>query len=254
MDDVVSGGLVFKGGYDADTDANNLEDPTNGNDGTGILTGYTYVVTDATSGGNGAGGTTWSPALSEGDLIICNTDTPTQTSEWSAVQRNITQATSSVAGTAMFPEGNGFATPTGSGAISLFDHSALAPAATYGSSTTIPRFTTNTFGVIAAAENTTIQITTGQVDNFETTVDGQIDTNSNIYTIVGDGNDLEFDFTNTTGSELTTVQVYQTLPAGETGNTVYPKVTRSAGAIQVSFKVAPEATDAFKVLVIGNTA
>lgn len=108
VDDVVSGGLVFKGPYNATTDAGNLEDAANGGVGVGILTGYTYVVTVA---GTGTGNVTWDPGLNVGDIIICNTDTPIDETEWSAVQTAIDPATASVAGTAMFPSGNGFAAP-----------------------------------------------------------------------------------------------------------------------------------------------
>ena len=73
--------------------------------GTGILKGYTYVVTTA---GSGAGGTFWSVPLEVGDLIIAESDQPTSESDWTEVNKNIDLATTSTVGVVQ-PSSDNFA-------------------------------------------------------------------------------------------------------------------------------------------------
>jgi hypothetical protein len=69
-----SGALIFQGGYDATTTP-----PS-----TGVLKGWTYVVTVA---GNASG--FWTVPLEIGDLIISNQDAPVDDGDWTEVNKNV---------------------------------------------------------------------------------------------------------------------------------------------------------------------
>jgi len=86
VEGLLTGQLVYAGGYDASTDP-----PS----GASVLQGYTYVVTTA---GSGAGGTYWSTPLAIGDLIIALQDNPTAEANWTEVNKNVTEATLSTIG------------------------------------------------------------------------------------------------------------------------------------------------------------
>jgi hypothetical protein len=78
VDNVVTGQLVFQGGYDA---VNNSPDLTTSPNS--ILKGWTYAVT------NGPSTSFWSPPLNVGDLIVANIDNPTSVADWTEVQSNV---------------------------------------------------------------------------------------------------------------------------------------------------------------------
>ena len=78
VDTVVTGQLVFQGGYDA---VNNSPDLTTSPNS--ILKGWTYAVT------NGPSTSFWSPPLNVGDLVIANIDNPTSVADWTEVQSNV---------------------------------------------------------------------------------------------------------------------------------------------------------------------
>ena len=86
------GQLVFQGGYDATTAA-----PT----GAGVLQGFTYVVTVA-----GDDGGFWTVPLEIGDLIVSNQDNPVDDGDWTEVNKNVTLATTTIAGIASFSANN----------------------------------------------------------------------------------------------------------------------------------------------------
>jgi hypothetical protein len=78
VDNVVTGQLVFQGGYDAVNDSPPLTTSPNS-----ILKGWTYAVT------NGPSTSFWSPPLNVGDLIVANIDNPTSVADWTEVQSNV---------------------------------------------------------------------------------------------------------------------------------------------------------------------
>lgn len=71
----VAGALVYKGGYNVNTNVPNITS------GTGILKGFTYTVT--------TGGTFLGESVQVGDMLIAEEDTPTTASEWTIVNKNI---------------------------------------------------------------------------------------------------------------------------------------------------------------------
>tara|TARA_B100001094_G_scaffold75207_1_gene71615 strand:- start:9368 stop:11056 length:1689 start_codon:yes stop_codon:yes gene_type:complete len=248
VDDQVSGGLSYRGSYDATTDPTTLGGGAAGT-GTGMLKGEVYVVSVA---GNFGGA--WSPALAKGDLIIVNTDTPENVGEFDAINKAEELATTTTAGLCMFPAGNGFNAPDSNGAVSMKDHTSAGGgtlvAGIYGSATQTPVITTDEFGSVTSCTAQTIQIATGQVTGFDTAVDGRINANSHVETFTTASGTTYGPFTHNVGTEFVTVQVYET--AG--GKTVYPQITRDTTTVTVTFKEAPTAATQFKVLVMGNDA
>ncbi len=72
---LVTGALIYKGGYNAQTNTPDLES------GTGVNQGFTYVVTTA--------GDFFTEALQVGDMVIAITDDPTTLGDWTRVNKNI---------------------------------------------------------------------------------------------------------------------------------------------------------------------
>jgi hypothetical protein len=77
VNSTISGSLVFKGSYDAATNAPLLDATPIG----GIKTGWTYVVTVA--------GTFFAEDVQVGDMIIAKQDSPTLAGHWTTVNKNI---------------------------------------------------------------------------------------------------------------------------------------------------------------------
>lgn len=267
VDGLVAGGLNFRGGYDAENDALTgnpglLEtDPVAGNSyGANILKGYTYVVTVGGAGLTGpvGSGAFWSPVLEAGDLIIAKQNTPTTAAHWVAVQKNVTEATASVAGLAKFPASNGFAAPSASGGIAL---KAQTPYTAKGSATQIPQITTDAFGAVETITEVPISIPTTAITNFATNVTTSLATYSHTVEFEGNGSagtiDSPFTVTHTIPTVAkVTCQVYQTAVetngTGTVGATVYPKIVRSGQDVTVGFKSAPASGADYQLLIIGT--
>ena len=81
VDSVVSGGLIYQGGYNASTNSPDLTSSPNS-----IKKGWTYTVT--------ADGTFFGEQLKIGDVIIAEVDTPSSLADWTTVQNNVDFATS----------------------------------------------------------------------------------------------------------------------------------------------------------------
>jgi len=88
VDTSVSSATVFQGDYDATTD------PATG---TGVLTGFTYVVTVAGTGVNNF----WSSTVDVGEFIIAKQDNPTSESNWTVVPSTVGLATAGTSTTAV---------------------------------------------------------------------------------------------------------------------------------------------------------
>ena len=88
VDASVSSATVFQGDYDATTD------PATG---TGVLTGFTYVVTVAGTGVNNF----WSSTVAVGEFIIAKQDNPTSESNWTVVPSTVGLATAGTSNTAV---------------------------------------------------------------------------------------------------------------------------------------------------------
>lgn len=77
VNNLISGALVNKGGYDAATNTPDLD----GTPIAGIKNGWTYVVT--------AAGNFFSEAVQIGDMVIAKQDSPTTLAHWTVVNKNI---------------------------------------------------------------------------------------------------------------------------------------------------------------------
>lgn len=77
----ITGGLVYKGGYDVVTDTPNL---TTASPGT-IKQGFTYTVTNISPSAN----TFFGEKVAVGDVLIAEIDNPTGIDDWTTVNKNI---------------------------------------------------------------------------------------------------------------------------------------------------------------------
>lgn len=85
VDSVVIGGMVYRGAYNASTNTPDLDTSPSG-----VVTGDTYTVTVA--------GTFFTTAVEVGDVLIAEANDATTEAEWTIVNRNIDQASQTVAG------------------------------------------------------------------------------------------------------------------------------------------------------------
>lgn len=81
VDSVIAGGLIYQGGYNANKNIPELENPLENN----ILKGWTYTVT--------VEGLFFTEQVRVGDLLIAEEDKPTTLQDWTTVQNNIDLAT-----------------------------------------------------------------------------------------------------------------------------------------------------------------
>jgi len=77
VDSATSSSLIYQGGYNAAANFPNLENPSPNN----IKKGWTYTVT--------ADGLFFTEQVRIGDLLIAESNTPTQLSDWTTVQNNV---------------------------------------------------------------------------------------------------------------------------------------------------------------------
>jgi len=86
VDSVTAGGLIYQGGYNANTNTPNLETPNPNS----ILKGWTYTVT--------ADGLFFTEQVRVGDLLIAEKNAPTALTSWTTVQNNIDLASATQVG------------------------------------------------------------------------------------------------------------------------------------------------------------
>lgn len=86
VDSVVTGGVIWQGGYDASTNTPNLDTPPTGT----INKGFMWTVT--------VDGVFFTEQVRVGDSLIANVNSPTTLAQWTKVQSNIDIATSATLG------------------------------------------------------------------------------------------------------------------------------------------------------------
>lgn len=234
----IAGQLVFQGGYDASTDP-----PT----GTGILKGYTYVVTTA---GSGAGGTFWSVPLEVGDLIIAESDQPTSESDWTEVNKNIDLATTSTVGVVQ-PSSDNFAVSS-AGLLTIKNGGVIL-----GTETTGNYVSDLTGGVNVSVTQATGSITINGLSDATIGNLAQDEIEARQYSgLIGNGTSTDLSVTAAThglGGDSTEFMIQ--LIEVSSGETVFAEVTRGAsGLVTVGFTTAP-ASNSIRILIqkIGNS-
>lgn len=232
VDDSVVGGLVYQGGYNANTNSPALSGASN----IALTKGWVYTVTVA--------GTFIGTAVEIGDVIIVEDDIAANSNpaitDFTIVQRNVDLATNSVAGIASFPTANGFASMSNGQAIL----SSGAQVSAIGSASETVTITTDAFGKVTAASEQNIAITASQVTDFNGSVDTQIQ-DTEFKANIGNGSATSFAVTHNLATRDCIVEVYD----NSTYETVMTKVVRTTtNSVTVSVASAP-ATNALRVLV-----
>ena len=228
VDDKVTGQLVFQGGYDA-----TAEPPT----GASILKGFTYAVTVA-GDGNGF----FTIPLEIGDLIIAESDNPTDEGDWTEVNKNVDLATTTTVGVASFSDTNFDVSATG--AVTVKDDGITLGTETTG----------NYVASVSGGTNVTVSGGTGEgstpsISVANSSIDGRI-TNRQYSGLIGDGSLTDVPVTAAThglGADSTEFMIQ--LIEVSSGETVFAEVTRGAsGLVTVGFTTAP-ASNSIRILI-----
>jgi len=238
VDDVLTGGVVFQGTYDAST-VPGSPDLTSASSIV-VEKGWAYTVD--------AAGTFFGEDVEIGDLLIANEDMASGAStlvKWSVLQNNVVEATDSIFGIAKFTNGNGFElTMTTAGEPKLAPH-------TIGYTTSannVPTITTNAFGVVTAIIDTLIDIPASQVSNFTATTKTVVNSLRKAMLIpipASPTSPITVTLYHQLNNPDLSVQVYN----ASTYDTVYPQINRiDDDNIGVTFAIAP-ASNAFKALI-----
>ena len=216
-----SGALIYQGGYDA-----SVAPPS-----AGVLQGWTYAVTVA-----GTGGGFFNPTLEVGDLIIANINTPLTAADWTEINKNIDQATATIQGIANFPTAGGLT--VSAGAVSL---TTTGPGVgSVGSVSESLTITTDVKGRVTARTAQAIAITSSQVTNFNTSVNGLIAANSFSASVTLSSQAVIHNL----NSKDVIVQLYDTVSF----DTVYADVNRTnVNTVTITFGATP--ANAVRVLI-----
>ena len=219
-----SGGMTFKGGYNASTNTPDIGDATLGVD---IAIGDTYVVT--------AAGSFFTDTVEVGDLIISEVAKSSGDSvaltDYVVVNKNIGLATTTTPGIASFPANSGL-TVSGSGEVDITD---TITAGSAGSTTDIPVLQWNARGQLTSVTTATAA---GGSESVIATNPGSAST-SMVYT-------------HNLGTRDVMVQIYDNdNELASYGQTVIADVVRSStSAVTVNYAAAPSANDRYRVMCV----
>ena len=138
VDASVVGGLVYQGGYNADTNTPDLDATPIA----GIKKGWTYTVT--------ADGSFFTEQVRVGDVLIAEIDSPTTLADWTTVQNNIDIASASQIGIGNVAAGTGVDVSYASGTATI----SLTTVAARSGSIAVPNSATYTYPDSITASST----------------------------------------------------------------------------------------------------
>ena len=138
VDASVVGGLVYQGGYNADTNTPDLDAAPI----TGIKKGWTYTVT--------ADGSFFTEQVRVGDVLIAEIDSPATLADWTTVQNNIDIASASQIGIGNVAAGSGVDVSYASGTATI----SLTTVAARSGSIAVPNSATYTYPASITASST----------------------------------------------------------------------------------------------------
>ena len=226
VDDNITGQLIYQGGYDA-----SAAPPS----GTSVKKGFTYTVTTA-GDGNGF----FTTELEIGDLIIAESDNPSDEDDWTEVNKNVDLATTSTVGVASFSSSN-FAVSS-SGEVTVKNNGIALGTETTGSY------------VESLVQGTNVTITNNSGEGATPTIavansaiDARI-TNRQYAGLIGGGTAVSIaSGTHGLGSDASQFMIQ--LIEVSSGETVQAEVVRgSSGTVTVKFTTAPSA-NAIRILI-----
>ena len=237
IDDSVAGGLIYQGGYNADTNTPDLTTSPNS-----ILKGWTYTVT--------ADGTFFGEQLRVGDVLIAEVNDPSALTDWTTVQNNIDLASLTQVGignvnasTDQDKVGLYVSYSNGTANIGV-DIDSLTQGLPAGDNTDSFLF----YYDDTAAENK--KITFAQLSteiNTETSFSGTIGDGSATSIRLEDSGAVAPNINHGLGTDSTSFMIQ--LVDVSSGETVYADVTRGAGGqVTIDFASAP-AVDGIRVLI-----
>lgn len=227
VDNAVTGGLEFKGSFNANTGAisggGNL---TTGASRVAIEVGDLYIVSTA---GDFFGNT--ATPLTIGDSVYCQTaaiEGESAESDFAVVQSDTDLATATSVGLASFPTAGGLV--VSAGAVSLKDQSGVT-AASYGGAAKSLNVTVDEHGIITALTENNIAIASSAVTGLNTAIDNRIATYGNAST--GSGTGTSITFAHGLDSTDLLVQLYDISGANE--ELVYADIAVNSTNIIVTF-------------------
>jgi hypothetical protein len=228
VDNAVTGGLEFKGSFNATTGAisggGNL---TSGGSRVAVEVGDLYIVSTA---GNFFGNA--ATPLTIGDSVYCQTaaiEGESAESDFAVVQSDTDLATASSVGLASFPTAGGLV--VSAGAVSLKDQSGVTAAA-YGGAAKSLNVTVDEHGIITALTENDIAIAASAVSGLNTAIDNRIATHGNAAT--GDSSTgTSITFAHGLDSTDLLVQLYDISGASE--ELVYADIAVTSTNIVVTF-------------------
>jgi len=233
VDTVVTGQLVYQGGYNAAA-----APPT----GSSVKKGFTYTVTIA-GDGNGF----FTIPLEIGDLIIAQQDNPTTEAHWTEVNKNVDLATTTTVGVASFSSDN-FAV-SNVGVVTIKNGGVIL-----GTETTGDYVSDLTGGTNISVSGATGSVTINGLSNsaIGDIAEGEIEARQ-YQGLFGNSSATSYNIDPATHgiSGSAAAWMVQLVKASD-GETVYAEVKRDAnsttGRVQVNFSSAP-GTNAIRILI-----
>ena len=228
VDNAVTGGLQFKGSFNATTGAisGGSDNLTSGTERVAIAVGDLYIV--ATAGnffGNAA------TPLTIGDQVYAQSaavEGESVEGDFAVVQSDTDLATANSVGLANFPTAGGLV--VSAGAVSLKDQSGVT-AASYGGAAKSLNVTVDEHGIITALTENNIAIASSAVTGLNTAIDNRIATYGNAST--GSGTGTSITFAHGLDSTDLLVQLYDISQANE--ELVYADIAVNSTNIIVTF-------------------